>query len=144
MQKILDQLERDYRESVPRVFHAPSTKELAIVSLLSFLSAPFISSTFLLIPLIGQGLVFFFSSLVLIYLYVRRSWKVMFAAMAAHLAFIIPAVAVIPSFRNHLDIAYFLLLATGIPVIIILGLFVASRIWFEIESRDKNINHGNN
>ena len=137
MDSILNEIERDHRRSVPKQYRPPTRAELLIISGLSFVSAPFVSSTFLLVPLIGQGLVFFFLSLVGIFFFVRRSWVVFFCAVAAHLAFIIPAIAIIPSIKHRLDLAYFVLLALGIPVVILMSLFVAGRAWMEVEMRDQ-------
>ena len=137
MERILDELEKIHRRSLPKRFRAPSSSELFVISAMSFFSAPFVSATFLLVPLIGQGLVLFFFSLVGIFFFVRRSWLVFICAVIAHLAFVIPAIAIIPSIKHRLDLAYFVLLALGIPVVVLMSLLVAARAWMEVELRDQ-------
>jgi len=132
----LDALERSHRINLKISPHPVTLKEGIISFLVVFLCAPFLTATFLMIPMIGQMLIFFAAALSATYLYIRRSLLLTLIVSAAYLSFLTPLLIFIQVLKHRLDVTLFFLIASGIPVSIFFIGLVAGKLWWEVERRE--------
>lgn len=130
----LNDYERFHRTALRRRPPRPSRRELFISAALSFAATPFLLTLFLLIPYIGQGMIAAFAALLVGYFWVRRSWAVFLLTTCSAALFTLLFFATIQALKYRLDVTLFLLMATAIPVVALLSLFVASRLWIMLDN----------
>ena len=119
-------------------FHAPSlrkppppvtVKEVVITMLVATLMAPFLFTTFFVIPMIGQisvGLAAFVTAL---YLWARKSIIIALTILASAGLFSSLMFMSIQSIKYRIDVTMFVLIALGIPMTTLLTVIVAMRVW---------------
>jgi hypothetical protein len=116
----------------PRLRKAPpavSVKEVVVTLLVSMVVAPFIFTTFFVIPMIGQisvGLAAFVTAL---YLWSRKSIVIALTILASGGLFSSLMFMSIQSIKYRIDVTMFILIALGIPITTLLTIFVAMRVW---------------
>lgn len=116
----------------PRLRKAPppvSLKEVVLTVLVSMVVAPFIFTTFFVIPMIGQisvGLAAFVTAL---YLWSRKSIVIALTILASGGLFSSLMFMSIQSIKYRIDVTMFILIALGIPITTLLTIFVAMRVW---------------
>lgn len=125
----LDALERAHTERLRPKSQRPSLRELALTILVAVTAAPFLSTIFLLLPLMGQVGVGAALLVTCYYLVVRRSLLVLLAAGAGVLLFLSLVVFMVQggNYRGQMPITFFM--AFGGPVTIVYCLLVSARIY---------------
>jgi|LauGreDrversion4_2_1035121.scaffolds.fasta_scaffold04041_9 hypothetical protein len=119
-------------------FHAPrlrkppppvTVKEVVITMLIATAMAPFLFTTFFVIPMIGQisvGLAGFVTAL---YLWARKSIIIALTILASAGLFSSLMFMSIQSIKYRIDVTMFVLIALGIPMTTLLTVIVAMRVW---------------
>lgn len=125
----LDEFERFHAPRVRKVPPPVTIKELAQIVLLSVVVAPFIFSTFFIIPMMGQVTVGVAGLVTALYLFFRRSLLVAATVLATATVLLSIAFMTIQSIKNDLDVTLFILTALGIPVCAMYTVFVGTKIW---------------
>jgi hypothetical protein len=119
-------------------FHAPSlrkppppvtVKEVVITMLVATLMAPFLFTTFFVIPMIGQISVGFAAFVTALYLWARKSIIIALTILASAGLFSSLMFMSIQSIKYRIDVTMFVLIALGIPMTTLLTVIVAMRVW---------------
>jgi hypothetical protein len=119
-------------------FHAPSLrkpappvslKEIVVTAIVCTVMAPFLFTTFFVIPMMGQvtvGLAAFVSAL---YLWFRKSIVIALTVLGCGGLLSSIAFMSIQSIKYRIDVTMFILIALGIPVTFIFTVFVGMKVW---------------
>jgi len=130
MQRVsVDDLERHYRKSISFDTPRATIKELLLTIFLAAFLTPFFFTTFFVLPIMGQVVVFFALFMTSVYLWARRSIAVTLAAITGSASFALLTYLTIQAVKAKLDIPLFIFLVMGIPVTAIYSLYLAMRIW---------------
>ena len=134
----LNQFENQQRKLLVRKPFPPDRKEIKYFFLITIITYPFLYAGLFMIPLIGQFLFLFALCITLLYLYVRKSLKLIAICVASNLIFLIPTIITIQSIsvKNRLDVILFFLMATCIPISIMYILVTSGLVWYNID-RDR-------
>ena len=130
MQRVtVDDLERQYRRDVKLTPPKSTVREIALTLFMSALLTPFFFTTFFVLPIMGQVVVFFALLITGIYLWARRSIPVTLAAIMGSTGFALVTYLTIQAIKTRLEIPLFIFLVLGIPVTAMYSIFLAMRIW---------------
>jgi hypothetical protein len=119
-------------------FHAPrlrkppppvTVKEVVITMLIATAMAPFLFTTFFVIPMIGQISVGFAGFVTALYLWARKSIIIALTILASAGLFSSLMFMSIQSIKYRIDVTMFVLIALGIPMTTLLTVIVAMRVW---------------
>ena len=119
-------------------FHAPrlrkppppvTFKEVVITMLVATVMAPFLFTTFFVIPMIGQISVGLAGFMTVLYLWARKSIIIALAILASCGFFSSLMFMSIQSIKYRIDVTMFVLIALGIPMTTLLTVIVAMRVW---------------
>jgi hypothetical protein len=119
-------------------FHAPrlrkppppvTVKEVVITMLIATAMAPFLFTTFFVIPMIGQISVGLAGVVTALYLWARKSIIIALTILASAGLFSSLMFMSIQSIKYRIDVTMFVLIALGIPMTTLLTVIVAMRVW---------------
>jgi hypothetical protein len=108
---------------------AVTVKEVVITMMIATVMAPFLFTTFFVIPMIGQisvGLAAFVTAL---YLWFRKSVVIALTILASGGFFASLMFMSIQSIKYRIDVTMFVLIALGVPMTTLLTFIVAMRVW---------------
>jgi len=120
------------RFHAPRFRKAPppvTLKEIALTFLVCMVMAPFVFTTFFVIPMIGQISVGFAGFVTALYLWSRKSIVIALTILASGGLFASIMFMSIQSIKYRIDVTMFVLIALGIPMTTLLTVIVAMRVW---------------
>ncbi len=106
-----------------------TVKEVVITMLVATVMAPFLFTTFLVSPMIGQVSVGLAAFLTALYLWFRRSVIIAVTILVSGGFFASLMFMSIQSIKYRIDVTMFVLIALGIPMTTLLTFIVAMRIW---------------
>ncbi|MEY4667904.1 MAG: hypothetical protein RL518_603 [Pseudomonadota bacterium] len=120
------------RYHAPRFRMAPppvSIKEVIVTMLICTVMAPFLFTTFFVIPMMGQVTVGLAGFVTALYLWFRKSFVIALTVLAS--AGILSTIAFmsIQSIKYRIDVTMFILIALGIPMTFIFTVFVGMKVW---------------
>lgn len=119
-------------------FHAPrfrkapppvTFKEVVVTILVCTVMAPFLFTTFFVIPMIGQISVGLAGAMTAMYLWSRKSIVIALTILASGGVLSSIAFMSIQSIKHRIDVTMFILIALGIPMTTLLTVFVSMKVW---------------
>lgn len=116
----------------PRLRKAPppvTVKEVVLTVLVCTIMAPFLFTTFFVIPMIGQISVGLLGFVTALYLWSRRSLIIALTILASGGLFCSLMFMSIQTIKYRIDVTMFVLIALGIPMTTLLTVIVAMRVW---------------
>lgn len=106
-----------------------TVKEVVITMLVATVMAPFLFTTFFVIPMIGQVSVGLAAFVTALYLWFRKSIIIALTILASGGFFASLMFMSIQSIKYRIDVTMFVLIALGIPMTTLLTVIVAMRVW---------------
>jgi len=106
-----------------------TVKEVVITMLVATVMAPFLFTTFFVIPMIGQVSVGLAAFVTALYLWFRKSIIIALTIIASGGFFASLMFMSIQSIKYRIDVTMFVLIALGIPMTTLLTVIVAMRVW---------------
>lgn len=114
-----------FRKDPPPV----SLKEIVVTILVGTIMAPFLFTTFFVIPMMGQITVGFAAFITALYLWSRKSLIIALTVLASAAMFSSVLFMSIQSIKYRIDVTMFVLIALGIPMTVMYTVFVAMKVW---------------
>lgn len=106
-----------------------TVKEVVITMLVATVMAPFLFTTFFVIPMIGQVSVGLAAFVTALYLWFRKSIIIALTILVSGGFFASLMFMSIQSIKYRIDVTMFVLIALGIPMTTLLTVIVAMRVW---------------
>ena len=106
-----------------------TVKEVVITMLVATVMAPFLFTTFFVIPMIGQISVGLLGFVTALYLWSRKSFIIALTILASGGLFCSLMFMSIQTIKYRIDVTMFVLIALGIPMTTLLTFLVAMRVW---------------
>jgi len=106
-----------------------TVKEVVITMLVATVMAPFLFTTFFVIPMIGQVSVGLAAFVTALYLWFRKSIIIALTILVSGGSFASLMFMSIQSIKYRIDVTMFVLIALGIPMTTLLTVIVAMRVW---------------
>jgi hypothetical protein len=125
----IEDFEKFHAASLRKTPPPVTVKEVVVTMAICTVMAPFLFTTFFVIPMIGQisvGLAGFIAAL---YLWSRKSIVIGLTILASGGLFSSLMFMSIQSIKYRIDVTMFVLIALGIPMTTLLTIFVAMRVW---------------
>lgn len=125
----IEDFEKFHAASFRRTPPPVSIKEIVVTVMVATIMAPFLFTTFFVIPMMGQITVGLAAFVTALYLWSRKSLVIALTVLASAAMFSSILFMSIQSIKYRIDVTMFVLIALGIPMTFMYTVFVGMKVW---------------